>query len=41
MNAPGQTVLLTSVSDLIAPGLSLPLRVLEAQGRLMVGQGRR
>lgn len=39
MSAPGQTLALTSVSDLIAPGVPLPFRVLDAQGRLLLAQG--
>lgn len=41
MNAPGHPVPLTSVSDLIAPGSPLPFNVLDAQGRLLLGQGQR
>lgn len=39
MSAPGQTLALTAVSDLIAPGVPLPFRVLDAQGRLLLAQG--
>ncbi len=39
MSSAGQTLALTAVSDLIAPGAPLPFRVLDAQGRLLLAQG--
>jgi HD-GYP domain-containing protein (c-di-GMP phosphodiesterase class II) len=39
MSATGPTQALTAVSDLIAPGVPLPFRVLDAQGRLLLAEG--
>ena len=34
-----QLVSLQSVSDLLSPGVALPFRVLDAEGRLLLAQG--
>lgn len=39
MSTQGPTQALTAVSDLIAPGVPLPFRVLDAQGRLLLAEG--